>query len=114
MQFRKTFLNQTKLCTKKSVVATIFLKSRIFLKSGFLKSRASCTSSRLGFNFFFYSIIFRHGKNKFIAGAAIAGAGLLTGNAGITSFGTNLAGLGLKTKLAAHLFPAQKKNRWGK
>ena len=52
-------------------------------------------------------IIFRHGKNKFIAGAGIKGLGLLTGNAGITSLGTNLAGLGLKTKLAAHLFPSQ-------
>ena len=54
-------------------------------------------------------IIFRHGKNKFIAGAGIAGLGLLTGNAGITSLGTNLAGLGLKTKLAAHLFPSHGK-----
>merc|ERR1712172_237008 len=50
-----------------------------------------------------------HGKNKFIAGAGIAGLGLLTGNAGITSLGTNLAGLGLKTKLAAHLFPSHGK-----
>merc|ERR1739838_1160947 len=50
-----------------------------------------------------------HGKNKFIAGAGIEGLGLLTANAGITSFGTNLAGLGLKTKLAAHLFPSHGK-----
>jgi len=47
----------------------------------------------------------QHGKNKFIAGAGISGLGLLTGNAGISSLGTNVAGLGLKTKLAAHLFP---------
>jgi len=50
-----------------------------------------------------------HGKNKFIAGAGIAGFGLLTGNTGLTSLGTNLAGLGLKTKLAAHLFPSHGK-----
>merc|ERR1711935_123059 len=53
-----------------------------------------------------------HGKNKFLAGAGLAGIGLLTGNAGITSLGTNLAGLGLKTKVAAHLFPSPK--HWGK
>ena len=57
----------------------------------------------------FYRVFFRHGKNKFFVGAAIAGAGLLTGNQGITSLGTNLAGLGLKTKLAAHLFPSHGK-----
>merc|ERR1739844_201091 len=51
----------------------------------------------------------QHGKNKFIAGAGIAGLGLLTGNQGITNLGTNLAGLGLKTKLAAHLFPSHGK-----
>ena len=65
-----------------------------------------------------FSIIqFRHGKNKFVVGAAIAGAGLLTGNQGITSLGTNVAALGLKTKLAAHLFPStsqQSHTPWGK
>ena len=58
---------------------------------------------------FYYSIIFRHGRNKFNAGAGLAVLGLLTGNAGITSLGTNLAGLGLKTKVAAHLFPSHGK-----
>ena len=37
------FLKSNNLCTKKSVVPTIFLKSRFFLKSGFLKSRFHCT-----------------------------------------------------------------------
>merc|ERR1712037_350148 len=58
-----------------------------------------------------------HGKNKFVVGAAIAGAGLLTGNKGITSLGTNVAALGLKTKVAAHLFPNTAQgshNPWGK
>merc|ERR1712172_49976 len=58
-----------------------------------------------------------HGKNKFVVGAAIAGAGLLTGNKGITSLGTNVAALGLKTKVAAHLFPSTAQgshNPWGK
>ena len=50
-------------------------------------------------------IIFRHGKNKFVVGAGLAGLGLLTGNTGLSNLGTNVAGLGLKTKLAAHLFP---------
>merc|ERR1711971_919904 len=49
------------------------------------------------------------GKNKFIAGAGLAGFGFLTGNAGLASLGTNLAGLGLKTKVAAHLFPSHGK-----
>ena len=35
-------LKSNNLCTKKSVVATIFLRSRFFLKSGFLKLRAYC------------------------------------------------------------------------
>merc|ERR1712129_510633 len=61
-----------------------------------------------------------HGKNKFVVGAAIAGAGLLTGNQQITSLGTNVAALGLKTKLAAHLFPSTSQQshnplqQWGK
>ena len=38
----KIFLKSNNLCTKKSVVPTIFLKSRFFLKSGFLKSRFHC------------------------------------------------------------------------
>ena len=59
--------------------------------------------------FSFYFIIVRHGRNKFNAGAGLAVLGLLTGNAGITSLGTNLAGLGLKTKVAAHLFPSHGK-----
>ena len=50
-RFRKIFVafpeymnfKSNNLCTKKSVVATIFLKSRFFLKSGFLKSRQHCT-----------------------------------------------------------------------
>ena len=41
-----------------------------------------------------YCTFSRHGKNKFVVGAAIAGAGLLTGNKGITSLGTNVAALG--------------------
>ena len=45
----KSFLKEhsyfctTAFSTKKSVVATIFLKSKFFLKSGFLKSRQYCT-----------------------------------------------------------------------
>ena len=39
----KIFLKSNNLCTKKSVVATIFLKSRFFLKSSFLKWRSHCT-----------------------------------------------------------------------
>ena len=47
----------------------------------------------------------RHGRDKFIVGAAIKGAGLLTGNQQLQQLGAGIAGLGLKTKLAAHLFP---------
>ena len=36
-QLRKSFLNQTTYVLKKPVVATIFIKSRFFLKSGFLQ-----------------------------------------------------------------------------
>merc|ERR1712086_941453 len=46
-----------------------------------------------------------HGRNKFNAGAGLAVLGLLTGNAGITSLGTNLAGLGLKTSSPSFPFP---------
>ena len=40
----KIFLKSNNLCTKKSDVPTIFLKSRFFLKSSFLKSRFHCTN----------------------------------------------------------------------
>ena len=49
----------------------------------------------------------RHGRDKFIVGAAIKGAGLLTGNQQLQQLGAGIAGLGLKTKLAAHLFPGK-------
>merc|ERR1712127_277439 len=47
----------------------------------------------------------QHGRDKFIVGAAIKGAGLLTGNQQLQQLGAGIAGLGLKAKLAAHLFP---------
>ena len=50
---------------------------------------------------------FRHGRDKFIVGAAIKGAGLLTGNQQLQQLGGGIAALGLKTKLAAHLFPGK-------
>ena len=42
----KIFLKSNILCTKKSVAPAIFLKSRFFLKSGFLKSRVYCIINR--------------------------------------------------------------------
>ena len=55
----KISLKSSNLCTKKSVVATISIKLRFFLKLGFLKSRAYCTKFNYlgsphynGFNFF--------------------------------------------------------------
>ena len=43
---RKSFLNKTTYVLKNSVVPIIFIKSRFFLKSGFLKSRFHCTVKR--------------------------------------------------------------------
>ena len=53
----KIFLKSNNLCTKKSVVPTIFLKSRFFLKSGFLKSRAYCIIILLSFFYGIQSLI---------------------------------------------------------
>ena len=66
--------------------------NRIFCKRGLI------------LNFLQFS---RHGRDKFIVGAAIKGAGLLTGNQQLQQLGAGIAGLGLKTKLAAHLFPGK-------
>ena len=45
----KSFLNQTTYVLKKSVLATIFLKSRFFLKLDFLKSRFHYTTNSTNF-----------------------------------------------------------------
>ena len=45
----------------------------------------------------------RVGKAKIVTGAGLAGLGLLTGNSGLTNKGTQLAALGVGSKLLAHV-----------
>ena len=60
----KIFLKSNNLCTKKSVAPAIFLKSRFFLKSGFLKSRVYCNWSKLFPPFPFQTLPSRKKKRK--------------------------------------------------
>ena len=59
-------------------------------------------------NLFFLKNIILHsfcrvGKAKIATGVGLAGLGLVTGNSGLTNKGTQLAALGVGSKLLAHV-----------
>ena len=62
-----------------------------------------------GSHYIFFSSNFSVGRGKILAGAGLAGLGLLTGNQGLQQAGGGLVGLGVASSLGAHLLGKKKK-----